>query len=277
MIHIVFQPADAEKIEEAILLDETLKGDVLIIKDDFSLGPLAGQAGDESFQDRRQWWEDVLQFSPYTDQTAMVDDRLTVHQLKRMIDEQQDETVWIWMAQNAHDVCGYYWLISRLMNYQGRIFVLYLNNLPFINEKGGLFYPDYLFEIRPSEFLKAKKLARPVTISEFELDSDEYKKLCAENDIIRLLEGGKKIVGKQAGFFDNDILKLAAEHQKLNKIFSSFFQKSKQYISDVFIAWRIRKMAEEGKVTITGDWEKGWKEITVKSLENVAEVKAENS
>src|SRR5690606_14715802 len=106
------------------------------------------------------------------------------------------------MGQNAHDVCGYYWLISQLQPYQGRVVVLYMNNLPFINEKGQIFYPSCLFEIQPKEFIKAKKLNRKVTLSEFEVDPDEWRKLCSENAMVRILEGGKKIVSREESFFD---------------------------------------------------------------------------
>ena len=82
-----------------------------------------------------------------------------------------------------------------------------MNNLPFINDKGQIFYPSWLNEIQPSEFLKAKKLARPVTLSEFEIDPDEWKKLCDENAMVRILEGGKKIAGKEETFYDSEILK----------------------------------------------------------------------
>jgi len=44
--------------------------------------------------------------------------------------------------KNKHDVCGYYWLMSQLKDLQGRIYILYLNNLPFINDKGQIFYPE---------------------------------------------------------------------------------------------------------------------------------------
>ncbi len=156
--------------------------------------------------------------------------------------------------------------MSQLKEYQGRVQVLYLNNLPFINEKGQIFYPSYLHEIQPKEFLKAKKLARPITLSEFEVDPDEWKKLCQDGSFVRFLEGGKKIIGKELGFFDKDILAhITGEFQKLNKIISNTLSKMKVKTGDVFLVWRIREMVGEGKLEVAGDWNKGWKEITVKT------------
>ncbi len=178
MIHIVFEQSNVDALNKAIELDESLQGTVIEIKDDYAVGPIAEIFETEGYQARRDWWKTLLEFSPYQDQMNLVDDKLTVHQLLRTLEENTDEEVWIWMAQNAHDVCGYYWLMTQLKELQGRIQVLYLNNLPFINEKGQIFYPTHLAEIQPKEFLKAKKLARPITLSEFEVDPDEWKKLC---------------------------------------------------------------------------------------------------
>ena len=69
-----------------------------------------------------------------------------------------------------------------------------LNNLPFINEKGNVFYPVSLSEIPAREFVKARKLARPVSAAEFETDPDEWTRLASENKNLRVLEGGKKII-----------------------------------------------------------------------------------
>jgi hypothetical protein len=169
------------------------------------------------------------------------------------------------MGQNAHDVCGYYWLMCQLKELQGRIQVLYLNNLPFINEKGSIFYPVYLHEILPKEFLKAKRLARPITLSEFEVDPDDWKKTCAENAMVRYLEGGKKIVGKDIGFFDADILSnITNEQQKLSRVLSNTLKRMKVKTGDVFIVARIRAFIASKKVVITGDWQKNWKEISLK-------------
>src|SRR5204863_8342283 len=158
----------------------------------------------EGYQQRRAWCKQLLEDSAYSthQQMDLVDDRRVVHNLKKELDADSKVEVWIWMGQNQHDVCSYYWLVSQLQDYQGRIVVLYFNNLPFINEKGQIFYPTTLHEIQPREFLKAKKLNRKITPSEFETDPDEWKRLVAENDLVRILEGGKKIVGKEAGFYD---------------------------------------------------------------------------
>ena len=265
MLHIVFQEADINVLQKAIELDETLAGEVWQIKDDFAVGPLADIYETEGYQARRDWWKMLLEFSPYTEQIDLVDDKMTVHNLLKKLDEEPSTDVWIWMGQNQHDVCSYYWLMSQLKDYQGRIFVLYMNNLPFINEKGGIFYPTALHEIQPKEFLKAKKLARPITLSEFEVDPDEWKKLCTENGGVRILEGGKKIVSKEVDFYDKDILSaMNAEPQRLNKVLGNMFSKMKIKTGDVFLVWRIREMINAGKLEAAGDWNKGWKEITIR-------------
>lgn len=265
MIHIVFQHNDIETLQKAIELDASLTGDIVYIKDELAVGPLGNIYETDGYQARRDWLKEVLEFSPYVEELDMVDDKMTVHNLLKTLDEKPDETVWIWAAQNQHDVCGYYWLMTQLKPYQGRVFILYLNNLPFINDKGGIFYPTNLFEILPKEIIKAKKLNRPITLSEFEIDPDEWKKICTENGIVRVLEGGKKIASKDATYYDKDILQaVTAEPQKLNKIFATLFGKMKLRAGDTFIAWRMRNLIKEGKLELQGDWAKGWKDITIR-------------
>lgn len=272
MIHIVFESSNVQSLEKAFELDESLKGNIVEIKDDFAVGPVIDIYDAYGYQQRRDWWKEVLEYSPYAEELNIVDDKLTVHQLLQTLDGIESEEVWIWMGQNAHDVCGYYWLMSQLKHYQGKIQVLYLNNLPFINEKGLIFYPQHLFEIQPKEFLKAKKLARQITLSEFEVDPDEWKKICNENAIVRILEGGKKIVSKEERFYDKELLSvLTGEFQKLNKIVHQILSKIKIQTGDAFLVWRMRKLIEKGKLEMQGDWSKGWKEIEIKISSNPAE------
>lgn len=264
MIHIVFNTADIAALEAAIALDESLAGKIIEIKDDYAVGPLLDIYETEGFQLRKNWWGNVLAHSPYTDQLDIVDDRLTVHQLINALNHDENESIWIWMGQNAHDVCGYYWLMSQFKEYQGRIHVLYLNNLPFLNEKGQLFYPTYLSQIQPKEFIKAKKLARPITLSEFELDPDEWNKICTEQEVIKFLEGGKKIVNMDINFYDKEILSLLTKNaQKLPSALSNILAKMKVKTGDAFVVYRLKALADLGKIVFVGDWEKGWKDMVI--------------
>jgi hypothetical protein len=271
MLHIVFQHADVATLQKAIELDDSLQGDILEIKDDFAVGPIDSLDNEEGWAVRENWWRELLSQSPYSNENLVgsFNDRKTVEELKRKLDEDQEEVAWLWMGQNGHDVCGYYWLISQLKEYQGKIFVLYFNNLPFINEKGNIFYPTTLHEIQPKEFLKAKKLNRAVTLSEFEVDPDEWKKLASENALVRILEGGKKIVSKDADFYDKDILaNLANEFQKGNRAISNILGKMKIKTGDVFLIWRMRQLAVQDKLEINGDTSKSWKDFEVRLKTN---------
>jgi len=245
MIHIVFQEADIAALEKSFELDETLKADLIQIKDDYAVGPLNNLFTDEGIAERKQWWRDVLAGGDYNGHvdSSEVDDTQTVAALKEKLDNDPEEFVWIWAAQNKHDVSGYYWLMSQLKDYQGRIFILYLNNLPFLNEKGNLFYPDNLFEIPAKEFVKAKKLAREITSSEFEVDPDEWTKLSEENRGVRLLEGGKKLVQEDYDFYDAELKKIiTGDWQKATKIIHTHLSKAKHTTGDMYLLWRLKTM-----------------------------------
>jgi len=253
-------------MKQVVNLDESLTGEVIQIKDDFAVGPLLDIESEEGWNARVNWWRELLKSSPYeNDKNTFFDDRDTVTQIRQRLDENDSEQVWIWMAQNQHDVCGYYWLMQHFKEYQGRILVVYLNNLPFINEKGQLFYPAWLSEIQPKEFLKAKKLARPITMSEFEVDPDEWKRLTTENSMVRTLEGGKKIVGKGETFYDSEIIKnVNPEWQKASRVLSNTLHRMKIKTGDVFLMWRMKDLIAQGRIEALGDVNKGWKEFDVR-------------
>ena len=269
MIHIVFNESEVELMKQVMEMDESLAGEVVQIKDDFAVGPLAGIDTEEGWQARLDWWRGLLQSSPQGDSlVGSFDDRETVKALIAKMEENTEEEIWIWMAQNQHDVTGYHWLMPQLSKLQGRVMVLYLNNLPFINEKGQIFYPSWLQEIQPKEFIKAKKLARPITVSEFEIDPDEWRKITGENAVVRILEGGKKIIGEEDNFYDNEILKnITGEWQKASRVLSNTLHRMKIKTGDVFVMWRMKHLINEGRIEVTGDVKKGWKDFDVKLAE----------
>ncbi len=266
MTHVVFNEPDVEILKKAIELDETLAGNVLLIRDDYAVGPLTGIFLPEGLEKRRDWWRTVLQGSDNENSVddGMVNDPAVLINIKECLINNSEEELWIWAAQNKHDVCGYYWLVSQLADFQGRIHLLYLNNLPFINEKGSIFYPDWLSQIQPKEFLKAKKLARPITTSEFEVDGDEWNKICEEDKMIRLLEGGKKIVQKELNYYDTELLKFVTnDFQKANKVVNAFLNKGKETTGDAFVFWRLKELTKTNQLDVQGEL-KGMKDFEIK-------------
>jgi hypothetical protein len=255
-MHIVFQQADVNTLSKSFELDESLRGEIFEIKDDFAVGPLNDIYSKEGQEQRKQWWRNVLAGGDYDGHVEKndVSDPETVNQVIEKLNADPDETVWIWVAPNKHDVSGYYWLMVQLKDFVGRVQVLSLNNLPFINEKGNIFYPVNLSEIPPREFLKAKKLARPITASEFEIDPDEWTKLCNENKQVRSLEGAKKLSQHDADFFDKYLLEfITPDWQKASKLINQFLNKSKHTTGDAFMLWRLKELIAQDKIDAQGE------------------------
>lgn len=243
MIHVVFNEPDLEVLKKAMALDDSLTGTLKLIRDDYAVGPLHNIFTPEGAAFRKNWWKMVLEGGDYAGWVAdgKVDDEQTMLDIIALLTAHEKEVVWIWAAQNKHDVCGYYWMVSQLASFQNRIQILYLNNLPFINEKGNIFYPQWLSQIPPKEFLKAKKLARAVSISEFEVDGDEWRKICSQDSMVRLLEGGKKLLLKEVDYYDTELIRyILPDAQKASKIIQSFQSKNKETTGDGFLLWRLK-------------------------------------
>jgi hypothetical protein len=256
MIHIVFNEADIDVLQKAIELDETLQGEVLQVEDDYAVGPLKDIYTEEGIAARRAWWKEVLtgtDLEKKLDEGEVDDNKLIAFIIERL-QKDEEEKVWIWAAQNKHDVSGYYWFISQLKDFQGRIYILYLNNLPFINEKGQLFYPEWISTIQPKEMTKAKKLARLVTPSEFEVDPDEWTKLCNEEKGVRLLEGGKKLGQQDYDFYDADLKNfITGDWQKASKIINQFLSKNKHTTGDMYMLWRLKQLIATDLYDVQGE------------------------
>jgi Domain of unknown function (DUF1835)/Protein of unknown function len=252
MFHIVFDSRGAELLNAAMDMDEALDGEIIQIRDDYSVGPINDLFSNEGLAERKKWWDEIRE-EEKSSGTDEMDTAILLKIVQRMKEEEFDQ-IWIWMAPNVKDVSGYFWLIAQLKEFSGRIYLLSLNNLPFINEKGNVFYPTSLGEIPAREFVKAKRLARPVNPAEFETDPDEWFRLAAENKNLRLLEGGKKIVQQPDDYYDKSILHfLQPAFQKIHRTVQQYQVKSTEKLNEYFLIWRLRQFVASGVAEQQGE------------------------
>lgn len=255
MKHILFNEPDINILQQVIELDASLAGDILLIRDDYAVGPLQNIYSEEGVETRKLWWKNVLTGGDYETflEKKLVDDQTVVAEIIAYLESDAEAKIWIWMAQNKHDVCGYYWLMSQLKNYQGKVYVVFLNNLPFINDKGQIFYPEWISQILPKELLKAKRLARLITPSEFEVDPDEWIRITNDENTVRILEGGKKLSLHPEKFYDGDLKKyISDDWQKGGKIIQQYLQKNKHTTGDAFLLWRLKELLQSDVYDVQG-------------------------
>ena len=91
------------------------------------------------------------------------------------------------------------------------------------------------------------------------------EKISDENATVRILEGGKKIVGKEDSFYDGEILKnITPDWQKATRVLSNTLHRMKIKTGDVFIMWRMKHLIHSGKIETMGDVNGSWKEFDVR-------------
>lgn len=249
MFHIVFDSRGAELITAAMDMDEALDGETILMRDDYSVGPIQDLFSETGQLHRHHWWKTIRPEVKTigNDETDEESDATMLGKIILRMHEEEFDQIWIWIAPNVKDVCGYYWLITQLTAFSGRVYVISLNNLPFIGEKGNVFYPVSLSEIPVREFVKAKKLARPVSPAEFETDPDEWIRLSSENKNLRLLEGGKKIIQQEEDYYDKVILhSLQPLFQKISRTVHQFQTKSPEKLNESFLMWRLNELVSSG-------------------------------
>src|ERR1700744_4888702 len=99
MIHIVFQHNDVAALQKAFELEPSFQGEVIEIRDEFAVGPIAGIYTAEGIEARKQWWREILAGGDYdgmVDNGGAGDDNEKVAALKQRLTEDPQEIVWIW-------------------------------------------------------------------------------------------------------------------------------------------------------------------------------------
>lgn len=259
MIHILIGHEAAKKLEAAFELDENLKGPVVVLRDTLGIGPIK-PATDESWKVMRTtFWKTIRP----TMEEEVADEEILLQTIATA--EQEEEPVCIWLAPCVSDYTAYYWVLPYFKNYPGMLHTISILGLPFLNEKGQLFYPINFSEVLPKEFLKTKRLLKEVSPAEFEVDGEEWMRLSSEPHGVRVYDGGKKISSKPLEHFDSIVMaSLSTDFTKASKVVHEAMKKIQQTVADYFIEWRLRELVASGQLSSQGDTTKLLKDFEVK-------------
>jgi len=259
----------ATPLAEAVQMEKSMEGEVVVWKDILHVGPIKKEEGQSFSELRSAYWNAIV---PNEKTAIQVDDmeRLLAISAAMFRDEQME--AWFWMAPNPADVCAYYCMLPYLSKHKGRFNIVNIAGLPFLDENGKVFYPKSLSGILPKELVKARKLSRQVTPSEMEVDIDEWKKLVEENAPVRIHEVGKRIKSVGADHYDQQLLSFCSQQfQKASKVVRQALSKYNIPTGDLWLGWRLRKLAEEGKLLLQGEPGKALNEFEVRLPGEVVE------
>ena len=156
-------------------------------------------------------------------------------------------------------------MLSYFQKHPNRFYIINIAGLPFLNTDGKVFYPKSFAEVSAKEIIKAKKLARPVTPSEIEMDTEEWRKIVSEEAAIRYHDGGKKIVQKSANLYDSLLTNTCTtQFQKAHKVIQNILTKNTIQVGEAYLLGRIRLLSEQNQLIIQGDASKSARDFEIK-------------
>ncbi len=255
IVHLICGSEAGRRLSEAVAAEEALSGPVFTLLDRLHHGPLQRAEGASFAQLRASYWnsiEGVSETQPDAVPAAAKDEE-KVLEASNLIQKFPEAQIWFWMAPHAADVTAYYFLLRYLHRHSGRFYLLNIAGLPFLTEEGKVFFPTSFAEISQREFLKARRLARPVSPAEAELDSEVWPRLAAPESEYRILEGGKKLRTLPADAFDKEILSaLSSEFGKASRLLQTL-AKQKLPTDESALRFRIQQLAAGGTLQLKGD------------------------
>lgn len=253
IVHILFDPDAAIALQQAFDIDPTLRDEILVLEDDYRYGPIITIP--DAWETRNVWLKTHLFPQQEEGNSAIFQEGKLRRQLRERMETDDQLHVWIWMTNHLREVCGYFSLLPWISEFDQRVELIYLHNLPFLNEKYQLFFPEKLSSIPAREYPKAKRLATPLSSEEMMADNEEWQKLQAQNSLLRGTSGERKCKDMAVDSYDDQLMKCCTpDWIRLTRLLNVFRQQSGIDIQDAFWIWRLQQLAANGLIQVQGEW-----------------------
>ncbi|KOR89167.1 DUF1835 domain-containing protein [Paenibacillus solani] len=263
-VHVVFGLSDAGSLKVVLSrLGKREENKVLAFNDVFSVGPITDLHTTEGQQHRQMWLMEHDKDSFYGN---LVNQE---HQIMRMIEKlrniQENKTVVIWFADNAHDQTGLRFALFLLRERKAPVHIVNLTKIleetGSYGEKGKAPFAQSLIE-----YEKYLDIVRDYG-NGFLLDANqreqyvsEWIELAGQDHLIRLWEQGK-VIGGDENQLDEVIIQSVIEMQegvaaddfvKAGEVLERVMENSQQLISYSYIINRIWSLVNDGHLIFKG-------------------------
>src|SRR5437868_1498549 len=149
--HIVIGDIAAAPVNDALVLEPSIAGEVIVLKDILNVGPLQKEDGQTFSELRTAFWNQVINNEKHP---VYVDDFERLSEVCVELSKNDEAKAWLWVAPWPADMSAYYWVLPYLGKYLGRFFVVNIAGLPFLDENGKVFFPKSIGEIKAKEIVK---------------------------------------------------------------------------------------------------------------------------
>jgi hypothetical protein len=215
--------------------------------DDLSNGPI-----DEliELKERINWCKKI-----YIEENSIIFGEIQEH-YKKLADalmKIKDEDIYIWYSNNAKEICGMLYILSTIKDKIHNLYTINVSDITYNIGKRNEYTPRAVGEViteRLSEFTGIREL---MGFSRYSSLMALWEKLKRENSILRICEGNE-VKSVQVDYFDNMILRYTYRNFICSaRTVGEVIGKAKNYVSDIFIFWRITELIKEGKIDYRGN------------------------
>ena len=248
--HIVF--SDASKGVLGFYLrtkDSDLKGEILGIREDYSIGPIHKIGTNAGMNTRISWLKDMLDKVSIREYFEEIDKDL-YKTYDEITDIKEDSKVVIWHANNTSDQIGLRFVLKHLNT--KNVHEVNVSETKIKNENNEDMYPISLGQCHPTCVGKIIKNVKPIDKVMQEQLSNEWDELKTTTDSLRILENDI-IIGVEEKYFDKDIL-LNCDTEFINaaEVVGSTMGSIDHLVGDSFLDYRVRNLIDEDKLEYRG-------------------------
>lgn len=241
--HIVIGASVGKYFQQFINQYEAFQGKLLVIEDDFSVGPLKDEQLAFSAL-RSQFWNTLeLQAKNH-----ILNDLEAVVEVSTRLTNDEILSVCIWISPSAQDLSTYFFLLFFLKKHVGKLHIININGLPFLDNELKLFFPTSFLDINTKGILKATKLARLITYTEVELAHDEWLRIRNASCNLRVVNSLNKLIAlsdeEVRQLLLSKLVNAPLKHSALMKVLNP----SSSPLKDLFFSYHLHHLLQDHKL-----------------------------